>query len=212
MNTHRRSRPARKPPQQRRSRETVSAVLDATIRIFEQEGPERATTSRVAEVAGVSVGTLYQYFENRDAILYALQDREFERATELMQRVLSDGAPASERELARAVVEQLLGLYRAAPALHRVLAVEGLRVTPTERVQAFDRRIVDVIRAFLANMGGRARRKNPEAAAFVIYQSVRAAMLAFLLERPVGMDEAALIEELSDLIVRYLAEPALEPN
>jgi AcrR family transcriptional regulator len=206
MTARRPPRTARKPPQQRRSRDTVTAVLDATIRIFEQEGPDRATTSRIAEVAGVSVGTLYQYFGNRDSILDALQDREFDRATALMERLLVGKPPGTEPELARAVVDQLLALYAAAPSLHRVLAVEGLRVTPTERVQAFDRRIVDVIRGFLSSLGDGGRRRNTEAAAFVIYQSVRASMLAYLLERPSGMNEQSLVEELSDLILRYLTE------
>lgn len=211
MNTRRRPGNARKPPQQQRSRDTVSAVLDATIRIFEQLGPEAATTSRIAEVAGVSVGTLYQYFGNRDAILDALQDREFERATALMQRLLTAEVPTSERALARAVVQGLLELYRAAPALHRVLAVEGLRVTPAERVRAFDRKIVDTIRRFLQTMQDRLRRKKVEASAFVIYQSVRASMLAYLLEAPADLDDAALVEELTELIVGYLIVPDPTP-
>ncbi|HVR21414.1 MAG TPA: TetR/AcrR family transcriptional regulator, partial [Polyangiaceae bacterium] len=142
-------------PHQARSRATVEVILDATVRIFESEGGESATTSRIAEVAGVSVGTLYQYFGNRDAILDALQDREFERATSMMQSVLANPDGANHRAIARSVVEGLLGLYRAAPALHRVLAVEGLRITPAERVQAFDARIVGAIKVFLVSSGPR---------------------------------------------------------
>jgi len=196
--------PRRNKPHQARSRATVEVILDATIRIFEQEGADAATTSRIAEVAGVSVGTLYQYFGNRDAILYALQDREFERASSMMQRVLTNPAGASDQAIARSVVEELFRLYRAAPALHRVLAVEGLRVTPAERVQAFDARIVGTIKAFLQLAKPRIRRDHLDAAAFVTYQSVRAAMLAYLIEAPAGVNEAALVDELTDLVVRYL--------
>jgi AcrR family transcriptional regulator len=199
----------RNQPRQSRSRVTVSVILDATVRIFEQEGPNAATTSRIAEVAGVSVGTLYQYFGNRDAILVALQDREFERASAMLERVFVSSNGASGREVARAVIEELLKLYRAAPALHRVLAVEGLRVTPTERVLAFDQRAVGAIKAFLAFAG--VRRENVDAAAFVVYQSVRAVMLAYFLERPSGIDDRALTEELADLVERYLVGPA-EPE
>jgi AcrR family transcriptional regulator len=193
----------RNQPRQSRSRVTVSVILDATVRIFEQEGANAATTSRIAEV---SVGTLYQYFGNRDAILAALQDREFERASAMLERVLVSSNGASGREVARAVIEELLKLYRAAPALHRVLAVEGLRVTPTERVLAFDQRAVGAIKAFLAFAG--VRRDNVDAAAFVVYQSVRAVMLAYFLERPSGIDDRALTEELADLVERYLVDPA----
>jgi AcrR family transcriptional regulator len=197
----------RNQPRQSRSRVTVSVILDAAVRIFEQEGTDAATTSRIAEVAGVSVGTLYQYFGNRDAILSALQDREFERASAMLERVLVSSNGASGRDVARAVIEELLKLYRAAPALHRVLAVEGLRVTPTERVLAFDQRAVGAIKAFLAFVGGGVRRDNVDAAAFVVYQSVRAVMLAYFLVRPSGIDDRALTEELADLVERYLVEP-----
>ena len=201
---HEKSR--RNRPHQARSRATVEIILDATVRIFESEGAEAATTSRIAEVAGVSVGTLYQYFGNRDAILDALQDREFERATTMMQNVLANPDGASHRTIARSVVEGLLGIYRAAPALHRVLAVEGLRITPAERVQAFDARIVGAIKVFLVNASPSIRRSDVDAAAFVAYQSVRAAMLAYLIEQPPGVSERALVDELTDLVVRYLSE------
>lgn len=206
MKKKRAAESARTKPQQSRSRATVGVILDATIRIFEQEGTDAATTSRIAEVAGVSVGTLYQYFGNRDAILAALQDREFERATAMLDRVLAGARGAPGRDVARAVIEELFRLYRAAPALHRVLAVEGLRVTPTERVLAFDARAVGAIKAFLAFAGDGVRRSNADAAAFVVYQSVRATMLGYLLERPAGIDDAALTEELADLVERYLVD------
>lgn len=197
------SKAARKPPQQSRSRVTVSTILDAAVRIMDQEGPDAATTTRIAEVAGVSVGTLYQYFGNRDSILDALQDREFERATEFMLGALADTAGTPE-QIARRVIEGLLELYAACPALHRLLVVEGLRVTPTARVQAFDLRMVSAIRAFMGHAGLPFRRQNHDVAAFVIYNSVRATMLARLLEAPVGLDDAALVAELTDLVVSYL--------
>jgi AcrR family transcriptional regulator len=206
MNKRHVSNTAKKGPQQQRAKATVSAILDGMIRVLEQEGPDAASTSRVAEVAGVSVGTLYQYFANRDAILDALQDREFERATEMMSRVLASGAYASDRQAARAVIEGLLELHSAAPALHRLLVVEGLRVTPTDRVQAFDLRIIAAVRTFLALANVRIRKKNIDAAAFVVYQAVRASMLACLLERPAGLDAATLVDEITDLVLRYLVD------
>jgi AcrR family transcriptional regulator len=206
MSKHRHSVSARNLPQQSRSKATVTAILDGTIRILEQSGWEETTTSRVAEVAGVSVGTLYQYFSNRDAILDALQEREFERATEVMQRVLQTGTFDSDLHVARAVLKELLELYAHAPALHRVLIVEGFRVTPTAKVLAFDLRMVTAIRGFLAAANVNIRRSNHDAAAFVAFHSVRAAMLAWLLEKPPGVDSGVLVEELTDLLLRYLVE------
>lgn len=181
-------------------------------RVLEREGDAAATTTRVAEVAGISIGTLYQYFSDRDAILDALQDREFERATELMQQALAAGIHESPRSTARGVVQGLQRLYAAAPGLHRLLAVEGLRVTPTERVQAFDRRIIDVIRRFLAVAHIPLRRTNVEGAAFVAYHSVRATMLARLLEAPPSLDDDMVVEEITDLLLRYLIDEQALPG
>jgi AcrR family transcriptional regulator len=195
---------ARNQPRQPRSRATVSVILDAAIRVLDQDGWDALTTSRVAEVAGVSVGTLYQYFAHREAIVEALQNRELERAAAMLERLLKSSEPKSDRELARSVVEELFKLYKAAPALHRVLAVEGLRLSPPETVVAFDARSVGLLKAFLAIAGPRLRQTNLEAAAFVIYQSVRASMLAYFLETPAGVDDQALVDELTELVVRYL--------
>lgn len=196
---------SRKSPIQARSQVTVNAILSATIRILERESLEAATTTRIAEVAGVSVGTLYQYFADRDSILDALQDQEFARALDLMQQVLSDGnLTRTPRETVTAVVRGLASLYAQAPGLHRVLAIEGLRVVEADRVHAFDVRIVGIIRHFLAATGTIVRRENLDAAAFVAFQSVRATMLASLLERPPGLDDATLVSEIVDLVLRYL--------
>jgi AcrR family transcriptional regulator len=201
-------RAPRNQPQQPRSRATVGVIMDAAIRVLDREGLEALTTSRVAEVAGVSVGTLYQYFAHRDAIIDALQDRELERAGAMLERVLANPERNSDRVVARAVLEELLRLYRAAPALHRVLAVDGLRYSTPERVLAFDAKSVALVKAFLSFAGPRIRSTNLEAAAFVVYQSVRATMLGYLLESPAGVSDDVIIAELTELIIRYLATEA----
>lgn len=209
MNTKTRKKMSRKEPVQSRSRATVDAILDGCVRVLDQEGLVAATTSRIAEVSGVSVGSLYQYFENRDAILNALQDREFARTFEMLQSTLLTRTFMSEYELARTIITSLLELYRASPGLHRVLALEGLRVAPTDRVQAFDHKIVETLRAFLEMTSFTIRRKNKHAAAFVLYHSVRATMLAAILEEPLGITDPVLVDELTDLVVQHLigAEP-----
>lgn len=197
--------PARSEPRQARSLATVGAILSATVRTLDREGLDAATTTRIAEVAGVSVGSLYQYFSDRDAILMVLQDREFDRAVALLEKVLADAnLHAKPRATVSAVVKGLMTLYADSPGLHRVLAIEGLRVARADRVHAFDLRVMAIIRHFLAATGAVVRRKNLDAAAFVAFQSVRATMLASLLERPPGLDEATLAEETVDLVLRYL--------
>ena len=81
---------SRKRPQQARSSELVSTILQAAIQVLAKEGAQRFTTARVAEKAGVSVGSLYQYFPNKAAILFRLQTDEWQATTETLRRILED--------------------------------------------------------------------------------------------------------------------------
>jgi len=196
---------ARKRPQQPRSKETVRAILEATTQILDRESLEAATTKRIAEVAGVSIGSLYQYFSHRDAILDALQDREFERTMAVMQAVFADGnLDKAPLETVTAALRGLAHLYAQSPGLHRVLAIEGLRVAKAERVQAFDQRVIELVRYFLLATRAQLHVNNVEAAAFIIFQSVRATMLAHLLERPPGLDVDGLVAELTGFLTAYV--------
>jgi len=89
---------ARKAPRQQRSTQLVNDILEAAIRVLSREGAQRFTTARVAETAGVSVGSLYQYFPNKEAILFRLQTDEWKRTGELMHSILADPSrPPLER-------------------------------------------------------------------------------------------------------------------
>ncbi|MBD9556694.1 MULTISPECIES: TetR family transcriptional regulator [Ensifer] len=83
---------SRKAPKQARSNELVKAILQAAVQVLEEEGAQRFTTARVAERAGVSVGSLYQYFPNKGAILFRLQSDEWRQTSGLLATILSDGS------------------------------------------------------------------------------------------------------------------------
>lgn len=129
---------SRKQPRQARSTELVTAVLQAAVQVLAEEGAPRFTTARVAERAGVSVGSLYQYFPNKAAILFRLQSDEWRRTTELLRAILEDRArPPFERlrilvhtflrsECEEAAIRGALNdaapLYRDAPEAQEVKA------------------------------------------------------------------------------------------
>ena len=88
----------RKQPKQARATELVAIILEAAVRVLAKEGAQRFTTARVAETAGVSVGSLYQYFPNKAAILFRLQSDEWRQTTELLRNILEDSKrPPLER-------------------------------------------------------------------------------------------------------------------
>jgi AcrR family transcriptional regulator len=81
---------SRKQPKQARSGELLAAILEAAVQVLAKEGAQRFTTARVAEKAGVSVGSVYQYFPNKAAILFRLQTGEWRRTTDLLRGILED--------------------------------------------------------------------------------------------------------------------------
>jgi AcrR family transcriptional regulator len=89
---------SRKQPKQARSADLVAAILEAALQVLAKEGAARFTTVRVAEKAGVSVGSLYQYFPNKAAILFRLQSDEWRQTTDLLKSILEDTSrPPLER-------------------------------------------------------------------------------------------------------------------
>jgi AcrR family transcriptional regulator len=129
---------SRKLPQQARSTELVAAILQAATQVLAKEGATRFTTARVAEKAGVSVGSVYQYFPNKAAILFQLQADEWKRTAEMLKLILEDQSHApldrlrilvqafirSECEEAemRIALNDSAPLYRDAPEAQRVRA------------------------------------------------------------------------------------------
>jgi AcrR family transcriptional regulator len=140
---------SRKQPKQARSADLVAAVLEAAVQILAKEGAQRFTTARVAEKAGVSVGSLYQYFPNKAAILFRLQSDEWRQTSELLRGILEDvQRPPLERlrtlvhafirsECEEAAVRVALNdaapLYRDAPEATEV------RVSGTRTIHVFMR-------------------------------------------------------------------------
>jgi AcrR family transcriptional regulator len=136
----------RKKPQQSRSTELVSFILEAAVQVLAKEGAQRFTTARVAEKAGVSVGSIYQYFPNKAAILFRLQSDEWRQTTELLRTILEDvRRPPLERlrtlvhafirsECDEAKMRQALddaaSFYRDAPEAREAMA-SGHRIIQT---------------------------------------------------------------------------------
>jgi AcrR family transcriptional regulator len=118
----------RKAPGQARSKETVNTILEASARILESEGLRGFNTNAIAAKAGVSVGSLYQYFPNKDAILLALIER-FEDATqEAITAVLQSGKGRPLKPSLKLFVRTLVGMHYRRPRLNRILEAEEDRL------------------------------------------------------------------------------------
>lgn len=117
----------RKQPRQRRSELTRQRILDAAAHVFADHGYAAGTTNRIAERAHMSIGSLYQYFPNKDAILVELMTAHVQAGIATTQRYLAAGLPDSLEDTLRLFVRATIDNHRDAPALHRVLFEEAPR-------------------------------------------------------------------------------------
>ena len=141
----------RKTPVQARSAVTVDAILSATIQVLLAEGQERLTTTRVAYRAGVSVGTLYQYFPNKKALLRAVLERHLDEVVSSIERACREYRSCSLDEMASGVISAFLEAkmksVRTSAALYAVAAdVDGNRIA-----REAGRRTCDALASMLAS-------------------------------------------------------------
>ncbi len=117
----------RKAPRQERAVETRARILSAAARVFSEHGYSAGTTNRIAEAAGHSIGSLYQYFPNKDAILAELVTAHAEAGIAAVTRRLDAGLPEALEDRIRLFVRAAMDNHRDDPALHRVLFEQAPR-------------------------------------------------------------------------------------
>jgi len=205
---------ARKPPtkprkqaSQERSRATVDALIEATARILVREGFDRASTNRIAEVAGVSVGSLYQYYPGKEALVAAVIDRHHEEIMRVVREALAEVASQPVKKAVRRLVTAAIDAHRVDPRLHRVLAEQIPRTGRLENVDAFNREAHALFMAYLESRRDELRVADPGMAAFVCVTSIEALTHNAVLHHSEKLSDEAvrtLVDEATRLVVGYL--------
>jgi len=199
----------RKSPSQQRSQLTVAALLKATAHILVKEGYESASTNRIAAAAGVSIGSLYQYFPSKEALVAAVVDRHMQEMLELLRaavdRVREQPVEAATRELVKVMIDA----HRVDPRLHRALVEQVPRVGRLENVRAIDREAYTLIRAYLEAHRDELRVADLDVASFVCVATVEALTHAAVVNRPEVLSDKSGVfaEEVTRLVVGYLRGP-----
>jgi AcrR family transcriptional regulator len=112
----------RREPKQQRSRQTVDCVLEAVRLVVKRHGTQAITTNRIAEAAGVSVGSLYQYFPDKRAIFTALHDRHVDDVRQVIEQTTAAYASAPLQEFTRELVRGLVNVHADAAELHEIVS------------------------------------------------------------------------------------------
>jgi AcrR family transcriptional regulator len=183
----------------------VEAILQAAAQVFERHGYAAGTTNRIAQRAGVSIGSLYQYFPNKDAILVALVHRHLAQATAALgphiQR-LNDGARFDQ--LLPSIVEAMVAMHALAPSLHRVL-FEETQLPPTLRAQLdeLEDRLVEVAAGALEAEADLSL-TDPHLSARIVINVIEGLTHRLVLRPPAGVPPHAIASEITKLVRAYI--------
>jgi AcrR family transcriptional regulator len=196
----------RKSASQKRSQATVEILLDATARVLTRMGYDRASTNRIAAMAGVSVGSLYQYFPNKEALVATLVARHNREMLQLLrdalEKVGSLDLETAMRELVRATVDAHL----VDPALHRIFAEQVPRMGQLAKIEALQRETFLLIRAYLQERRDEISIRDLDSATSICVTTVEALTHEFVIDRPEAAEgeRDRFIEEVTRLVVGYL--------
>lgn len=180
----------------------MAAILEAAARLFDRGS---ATTNGIARLAGVSIGSLYEYFPNKDAILESLVDRHVDDAVAELRQELAALPPATTPLATgvRRLVDRMLELHADRPGLHRVLVARVMGMpTVRRRLLAVERRVRDELIVWL--------RGHPEVAVPDVALAVRVvvegtdALVHRFVEDPEGTAPEAFADEVTRLWLGYL--------
>jgi AcrR family transcriptional regulator len=195
----------RKKPRQARSVATVGILLDAAALVLVDEGYERATTNRIAERAGVSIGSLYQYFPNRDALFGALHGRTEAQMSENIWQTISGFEGLDLRGFVRSGLNTAIGQHARVLPLLKVLMETASGRPPVQ--WPFDRfpQRQGLLRGMFDNHADELRPGfNREAGSFFIPKMVGSALDAAIAFRPDAFANGELEQELDTMLSYYL--------
>jgi AcrR family transcriptional regulator len=200
-------RPVRRRPAQRRALATVEAILDAVIRILKREGFSALTTNRIAEVAGVSIGSVYQYFSDKGAIFAALHQRHIDEIDRLIASTLVKHAASPLEELIKALVEAMVDAHTNDPELFELLSIEvPHRAGRTHDLANLDfaTRLHGVFRLALSSRAPELEKRGLDIVVFTVANMVDSLSHAAALRRPPGVSLSAAKAEAATAVLAYL--------
>ncbi len=195
----------RRAARQERSQATVDAILEAAARLFAEGGLDEVNTNRIAELAGVSIGSLYQYFPGKEAILGELIDRHSEQTIAVLAAKLAEFDTRPIPAVLREIVEILLEADTIDLNLHRVFLDRLPDAGRIEQRSGEIRRVTAAVRQLLLERrGDELAVRDRDVAAVVLVHALEAVTNAVVFEFPERLRDPALVEEITALAVRYL--------
>ncbi len=194
---------SRKIPTQARSRATVDALLDATIQVICDLGYEQTTTQRIARRAGTSIGSLYQYFPDKDALLCEVVRRFTDEYQSISEQVLLEASRSSPCNAVRKVVKLAFDRRRQEPEFYKRIRPYAGQLGMQEVLESQINALVTFVSMLYNQWSNELTLRNTEQAAFLSVHAVSGILDATTCKRP-ELLTAEFEEEVSQMLFRYL--------
>ena len=198
----------RKAPRQERSKATVDAIVGAMTRVLIKEGWDAASTNRVAKEAGVSVGSLYQYFPSKEALVLAVMEKHAREMTARLQQRMLQLATAPLEEATVELVHLFIENHQHNPKLHKVLIQQVPKVGALGKLEELNRFYERLLASYMELHREELEVKDMSVAAYVVVQAVEALCHHAVLEREDLLSNGKLEEQIVRLVIGYL-KPSL---
>lgn len=195
---------ARKTPNQDRAKATVEAILTATARVLIKDGYDGASTNRIAAAAGVSIGSLYQYFPSKEALVGTLLDRHLAEMVSVFEETVERVGNAPLEVATCELVKAMVHAHAIDPKLHKIFAEQMPRHGRLQRIGEIERYVADRLRVYLEMHRDSIRPQNLDLAVFLLVQLVESAGHGTILSSRNQFDTDELAREVTDICLSYL--------
>lgn len=198
----------RKHPRQSRAQATVNAMLDAAAHILVADGYGGFNTNKVAEHAGVSIGSLYQYFPNKVALITALRQRHADQMRALFTSIAADALAAPLNQAVPMLIRAIMAAHTVSPRLHQVLEQEVPRQTQQAEVSDWEIELRQQLQHLLQSHQPALCVKDLGLASLILVRMVDALVHGAITPDPMGIPSDAMESEICTVVLRYLTGQA----
>ncbi len=202
----------RKRPQQQRSKQLVESLVDATAVCIARHGLDGTTTPLIAEIAGVSVGSLYQYFDSKEDLIEALVERIGADVTRTLSTVVKVGGESSLKDLAQGGIRVALSLLHSNEGLYLELIRNWYRL-PTHKVaDVLQQYFLDLMRMYFAKYHRELQVADLHVKTFIIVNSTIFTVVRYLSGEYPLIAEDDIANGLTEMMTEYLLKPSAAIN
>jgi AcrR family transcriptional regulator len=194
----------RKKPLQQRSQQMVETIIEATARVLIKNGYAKTNTNLIAERAGIGVGSVYQYFPNKDALIVALHERHLQQMHHVIDESLSGPKKTTPQKYIAAIVRALLTAHLIEPDLHKILEKELHFLTSANTESQSEQNIFRLLRQLLEELRMQIAPTNLDLAVWVVKQIIVSMVHAVVIEQPKQFAVDEIEQAITDAVMGYL--------